>query len=105
MTPSLDKETAEPADPIAPLHAAKTRQLYAADWAGFERWCRRHGTQALPAAPEHVLAYLAALTGPGRPHDLGPGRWIAVPGLRSALPSANPGAVARPKVRSTASSC
>ncbi len=79
MTPSLDKEAAKPvpsgapADPIAPLHAAKTRQLYAADWAAFAAWCRRRGTQALPAAPGHVLAYLATLTGTGRPHGLGPG--------------------------------
>ncbi len=79
MTPSLDKETAEPApsgapaDPIAPLHAAKTRQLYAGDWAAFAVWCRRQGTQALPAAPDRVVAYLATLTGTGRPDDLGPG--------------------------------
>jgi len=62
-----------PAVPIAPAHAAKTRQLYAADWAAFAAWCRRRGAQALPAAPGHVLAYLATLTGAGRLDGLGPG--------------------------------
>ncbi len=79
MTPNLDKETTEPAtsgapaDPIAPSHAAKTQQLYAGDWAAFAAWCRRQGAQALPAAPEHVLAYLATLSGAGQPEGLGPG--------------------------------
>ncbi len=36
-------------------------------------WCRRHGAQTLPAAPGQVVAYLATLTGPGRPDGLGPG--------------------------------
>ncbi len=56
-----------PADLIAPLHAAKTRQLYTADWAAFSMWCRRHETEALPAAPGQVLAYLATLGGTGQP--------------------------------------
>jgi len=79
LTPNMDMEATEPttsrtlAEPIGPVHAAKTRQLYAADWAAFATWCQRHGAQALPAAPEHVLAYLATLSGTGRPAGLGPG--------------------------------
>ncbi len=79
MTTYPDVSPPEPApsraaaEPTTPVHAAKTRQLYAADWAAFAMWCRRQSAQALPAAPEHVLAYLATLTGTGRPHDLGPG--------------------------------
>ncbi len=61
------------AEPTTPAHAAKTRQLYAADWAAFSTWCRRQGAQALPAAPDQLLAYLATLGGTGRLEDLGPG--------------------------------
>ncbi len=73
MSPPEPAPSRAPAEPIAPSHAAKTRQLYAADWAAFAMWCRRHGAQALPAAPEQVLAYLATLSGAGRPEGLGPG--------------------------------
>jgi len=51
ISPPEPAPSGAPADPIAPLHAAKTRQLYAGDWAAFSMWCRRHETEALPAAP------------------------------------------------------
>jgi len=73
LGPTEPTPSRAPAGPAAPAHAAKTRQLYAADWAAFANWCRRQGTQALPAAPDRVVAYLATLTGTGRPDDLGPG--------------------------------
>ena len=44
--------------PAAPL-AARTTRLYAADWAGFVRWCRARNLPALPAAPATIAAYLA----------------------------------------------
>lgn len=34
---------------------------YRSDWAHFTTWCRAHGWQHLPAAPETVAAFLAAL--------------------------------------------
>ena len=34
---------------------------YRSDWAHFTAWCQAHGWQALPATPETVAAYLAAL--------------------------------------------
>ena len=34
---------------------------YRSDWAHFIAWCRAHGWQHLPAAPETVAAFLAAL--------------------------------------------
>ena len=40
--------------------AKATGRAYRADWAHFEDWCRAHGLDALPAAPEAVGAYLAA---------------------------------------------
>jgi len=72
ISPPEPVPSGAPADPIAPLHAAKTRQLYAGDWAAFSMWCRRHETEALPAAPGQVLAYLATLSGTGQPDGLGP---------------------------------
>lgn len=38
--------------------AWNTKRAYAADWAHFETWCREHGEQPLPAAPETVARYL-----------------------------------------------
>jgi len=73
LGPTEPAPSRAPAEPATPSHAAKTRQLYAGDWAAFAAWCRRHGAQALPAAPGHVLAFLATLGGAGRPHELGPG--------------------------------
>jgi len=79
LTTNADLGPTEPAPscaaggPATPVHAAKTRQLYAADWAAFAAWCRRHDTQALPAAPGRVVAYLATLGGAGGPDGLGPG--------------------------------
>jgi len=73
LGPAEQAPSRAPAGPVAPVHAAKTRQLYAADWAAFAAWCRRHGAPALPAAPGHVLDYLATLGGAGRPDGLDPG--------------------------------
>ena len=38
--------------------AEATWRGYASDWRGFAAWCRQHGLQALPAAPETVARYL-----------------------------------------------
>jgi len=43
--------------------AANTRRAYRSDWADFTAWCERHGLTALPATPETVALYLAALAG------------------------------------------
>ena len=48
----------KPPAAAAPL-AARTTRLYAADWAGFARWCRARDLPALPAAPATIAAYLA----------------------------------------------
>jgi integrase len=49
-----------------------TRRAYAADWADFTTWCRQAGLAPLPAAPETVAAYLAALARTHAPATL---RW------------------------------
>ena len=44
---------------LASSRAANTRTSYAGAWARFEQWAQARGSQALPAAPETVAAYLA----------------------------------------------
>jgi site-specific recombinase XerD len=41
--------------------AANTRRAYRSDWADFAAWCAAHGLPTLPADPETVALYLAAL--------------------------------------------
>ncbi len=41
--------------------AANTRRAYRSDWEHFTRWCATHGVPTLPASPETVALYLAAL--------------------------------------------
>ena len=38
--------------------AKNTRRAYASDWADFTDWCRIHGLDPLPAAPQTVALYL-----------------------------------------------
>lgn len=40
--------------------AASTRRAYRADLKIFAAWCRAHGLEAMPAAPETVATFLAA---------------------------------------------
>jgi hypothetical protein len=41
--------------------APETLRLYASDWTAFVTWCRLAGAAPLPAVPDTVAAYLAAL--------------------------------------------
>ncbi len=50
--------------------SASTRRAYRSDWEDFTIWCRTQGLQALPAAPETVALYLAALAEGCRPSTL-----------------------------------
>jgi len=49
------------ADFIRASKADNTQRAYAADWQHFEAWCTSVDRQSLPASPETVAAYLAAL--------------------------------------------
>jgi integrase len=42
-------------------HAPATLRAYAHDWGHFAQWCRAAGLAPIPAAPQTVAAYLAAL--------------------------------------------
>jgi integrase len=44
----------------------RTREAYRAQWGAFERWCRRHALDPLPASPETVALYLSARAQEGR---------------------------------------
>lgn len=46
--------------------AASTRKAYTADWGRFGRWCHDRAAEPLPAAPELVAIYLAALAARGQ---------------------------------------
>ncbi|MFD4788882.1 site-specific integrase [Streptomyces sp. NPDC058459] len=47
--------------------ADSTRRAYSNDWAQFATWCAATGHSPLPAAPETVVEYTAALTTAPRP--------------------------------------
>jgi len=46
-------------DALAASKSPATIRAYRTAWAAWEAWADRHGTAAMPAAPEHVAAYLA----------------------------------------------
>jgi len=46
--------------------AGNTLRAYASDWAQFEAWCDERGVEPVPARPEVVATYLAALAVAGR---------------------------------------
>jgi hypothetical protein len=49
-----------------------TLRALVSDLDAFDRWCRRHGTPALPASPAVIAAYLEARAGQGaKPASLG----------------------------------
>jgi len=50
--------------------ASRTVRAYDDDWTGFQAWCRKAGCPPLPASPDDVAAYLAALVA-DRPRSRG----------------------------------
>jgi integrase len=48
----------------------RTRLSYASRWRQFERWCRVKGLEALPAAPETAMMFLADAAGGDAPASL-----------------------------------
>lgn len=51
---------------VVNARAENTRLAYAGDWTRFVAWCGAHGLEALPASPETVTLYLAALAEGGK---------------------------------------
>ena len=62
-TPLLSvKDLAEKAREYAnSAKAPSTLRAYKSDWLLFEKWCRLHGLQSLPASPDSVALYMAYL--------------------------------------------
>ena len=92
--------------------APATTIAYARDWAAFRAWCRKAGRSALPASPEDVATYLAALVADhprgrgtldrhlaaiGRAHRAESHAWVGAqhPAIRAVLRSAPRGTRAR----------
>ncbi|SLK07879.1 site-specific integrase [Novosphingobium mathurense] len=65
----------------AQAKAANTIRAYTSDWAQFEGWCDERGLEPLPARPEAVAAYLAALAMAGKA-DSTIGRHLAAIGWK-----------------------
>lgn len=63
-TPALSAAAREALDAGT---ADSTRRAYANDWAEFTAWCTTTGHRPLPASPETVVEYVAALTTIQRP--------------------------------------
>ena len=55
---------------MAEAKAANTCRAYRSDWDHFCGWCGQHDFRFLPASPETVTLYLAALGGTHRPSTL-----------------------------------
>jgi integrase len=55
---------------ISAAKAPATRTAYRADWDHFAAWCRERGLPFLPATPETVALYLAALAATHKPATL-----------------------------------
>src|SRR5512138_2857968 len=48
-------------DHIAPAYSSHTLRGLRSDWQRYRDWCHQEGVSALPATPEAVSAYIAAL--------------------------------------------
>lgn len=65
----------------AQAKAANTLRAYISDWTQFEGWCDERGLEPLPARPEAVATYLAALAMAGKA-DSTIGRHLAAIGWK-----------------------
>jgi integrase len=69
--------------------ASATRRAYASDWRQFEAWCTGAGLPALPAAPQTVALYIAALAESHRPATISR-RMAAIAAAHKAIGQENP---------------
>lgn len=77
----LGEEVAAARSYRAQAKAANTIRAYTSDWSQFERWCWERGLEPLPARPEAVATYLAALA-MARKADSTIGRHLAAIGWK-----------------------
>jgi integrase len=69
-TGALEELAAVALSYMAEAKAANTCRAYRSDWNHFAAWCDQHGFSSLPASPETVTLYLAALGGTHRSSTL-----------------------------------
>lgn len=80
LAPELTFDSMEAADAavtgyiehVAPAYAEGTLRNLRSDWRQFRAWCQGAGEVALPAAPDTVSAYMAALAAMHCPGTMGP---------------------------------
>ena len=77
----LGEEIAAARSYRAQAKAANTLRAYTSDWSQFEGWCDERGLDPLPARPEAVATYLAALALAGKA-DTTIGRHLAAIGWK-----------------------
>lgn len=78
---ALGEEIAAARDYRAQAKAANTLRAYTSDWNQFEGWCDERSLESLPARPEAVATYLAALAMAGKA-DSTIGRHLAAIGWK-----------------------
>jgi len=81
VAPLLQDEIAAARAYRAQAKAANTVRAYTSDWAQFEGWCWERSLEPLPARPEAVATYLAALAMAGKA-DSTIGRHLAAIGWK-----------------------
>ncbi len=100
---SLDPPVADPLVDEARAYArasreASTLRAYRSDWADFDRWCGLRSAAALPATPETVALYLAALARTHRPATIAR-RLTSITRAHRVAGHPTPAAMAHPEVR------
>ena len=75
----------------AASRADATRKAYASDWRDFDSFCAARDLQALPAAPETLAIYLAALADAGRKVSTIRRRVVAIGSIHKLAGHLNPG--------------
>jgi hypothetical protein len=63
VAPAADRARAYAENAKAPA----TRRAYASDWLHFQEWCAAAGLSCLPAVPQTVAVYIAALADDHKP--------------------------------------
>ena len=66
VKPALEAAADRVREYLRNTRSESTYKAYASDWKDFERWCSRHGLDALPAAPQTVMLYLGEHGGAGK---------------------------------------
>lgn len=95
----LDNYAGSVAKYVASSRADATRSAYNSDWRDFAEFCRRHGSEAMPAQAETLASYLAHLADSGRKVSTIRRRVVAISAFHRLASQPNP--AVEPIVRQT----